>query len=509
MIETQEAVHFSERVRSGEFPDDHTQRFKLLLSIINVPPKAGVILFIPQTSTKVGDIESKIREASKRTAMKSSMHHNLRAYVNRALLPADFVKETTLVGDKGPVLGAMHYQRTENGNHYGVTTAALGMDYETTNSTSIREILGKTAAPSELNSPFIRAVILLALAQKDDVVTRRKELLEQLGITPSVLTENLRHLARCELINYDSVSRTSTSYVTFKKANEPPEIPENTLRKRVVDVCELFTTQGTAITTENVLRALDITGHPFDLKKQVSNILNLLARSTYLEKDEYANQNYSRAIINENGMKFVRDFLIPLFALASDEPHPRLEEAVHNVLPKTNQYFRNAVERYYPFSGNLVEKRAQDFASVLSFLQTSDRSVNVQEIAEALKLNKFTVIGYLKILHKHGPIFVTQKGVVNYYSFSKQEEEQQIQSVPMFIKHVWKALGHERRISIEDKITLLIYYYWVEYKSVPATAKILRLPESKIWDTIEKVQKNDELISAYDKITPEDDTENE
>ncbi len=318
-----------------------------------------------------------------------------------------------LKGRTNPVL---HWKLTEDGEKYK-PIAAYAIKTANDFDLSMYQILGVTATTGKSRAPYNRAKILMKLAEEENL--REIDLKKEIDLYIYDIHRHLISLKKIDFVEYESVSCEEKGWAKYTwKQGSPEDI------KPVVNLPTL---------TKKVSKVLYESGKPLDYNKiveklnysypeNISKILSGLEKQGFCERIKFkGGEKLSEANITEKGMRFVQEFLEPVYCALEDD---NLLEDVGSVLEK---YENDFVLRINHFTrANLLykevcpafKKEPREFikTDILDFLEEKGK-LRTKEI-NALVGKQIAL--HLKELLEEGKVEKEKDGRATYYYSFKQ-----------------------------------------------------------------------------------------
>ena len=399
---------------SREFPKDLEERLEAILSSVNTEYKSVTLGFLLDDSWKTSnDIRNAAESYINPVTNIIPSDTSFKAYCTFTFIPIGAVAEERIKG-RIPV---SYYKLTEDGEKYGKPIAQFSLRTAVDYKLSMYEIFGSTPSPGKTRSPFNTAKILFELEKEDNL--RRVDLVNECGLTDSIVKQHLLRLKNIGFVNYDSVSGEESGWSKYEwikgknLENIKPVCKLPTLTKKVANKMKKL-----EISDCNELAEVLDYKHPEDISK----ILSGLEKQGFVKKVKFKGREFkfgekqSEASITEKGRKFVYEFLeLVCQALGEDDFDGIYQEIeIFDDPSITSDYISRGFSLYKEVCPVYKRKSKKDNESrILQILK--NQKLRRKEINEALGKD---VTIYLRELIKRGEIKKEREGSAVYYSLA-------------------------------------------------------------------------------------------
>lgn len=388
------------RTRSQEFPQNREGQANALLSILNIGPKAAILLLLPHrkdTYLPNADIVESFKKVYKSTEFSDVHHTTSRGYCD-TLCNVGLVAQKYTIDSFGKE-ESVGYGLTEAGRKFR-DLAAFRLHFENKNKISLFTAFGSTQTSSVTgnHAPHIRARILKLLAAADKPL-READICEQLEIKQVNAGHSLKALKMANVIEYQSV--TPATQVAYAHGNFGVELqqPQKKFGKELFDkvavACRELANESLAITQANVFEKVpeDIKSRWSEkpLRDNIPTILSHLARQGFLKRGQFkGGETQSQTQINEKGRVANKFSEIFLKFLDGDEKTVKWikNEILPNVTNDLYRYIAGSIELYYPYSmAAKMRSAVQNRAKIIELI-VAIPGINIPNLFTQLNLNE-------------------------------------------------------------------------------------------------------------------------
>ncbi len=412
--------------RRQPFPGTSQEQLGALLAAFNTGVTAATFLLIPEHGyIAVPDFVQAFRRVFAETEVAGFSRATPLDYCRRSLGPIGLVTSDYTI----PYFGTdqlVGVGLTQEGIELGIPTASLVLGFERDNSFPIYPALGRTStnSPDGTRAPLNRAGIL-DLLRTSPAPLRREDIINQLGINPTVAQQSLVALHQAGVAEYTSIKhRTGKKQITYELGTLDITLVHMYKRGRditreVAEICKLLSSRGDPITQKAVYERL--TANPKyqweeeNMHSYVTGILSDLAKQGFLKRDQFkGGETLSSASITDKGRVLVDQLIHPIKDIVNG-----VRVNIPDARPNLSALARNSAKLYYPYSFSFrITSRAGVKSRIVEALAAAEKGVSIPTLMEQTGMNKETLRGYLVELTEAGKVTRVENNSVFYYQAS-------------------------------------------------------------------------------------------
>ncbi len=336
-------------------------------------------------------------------------------YCHNTFLPIGLVAEEKikLKGRTNPVL---HWKLTEDGEKYkpiAVYAIKTANDF----GLSMYQILGSTATHGRSRAPWNRAKILMELAEEENL--RVTDLATKIDLHPRGIGYHLSALKEIDFVEYEYLSLEESGWSKYEWIKgEPEEVkPVSTIPTLTKKVSEFLYESDKPLDYKEVTKELD-----YKYPSVISKILSGIEKQGFCKRVKFnkflpkRGEKLSEANITELGMKFVQEFLEPVYNTLEDDNiledmRSVLEEYENDAMLSINHFTR--ANLLYKEVCPSFKRKLKEFikTDILDFLEEKGK-LRKKEINALVRKN---VGKHLKELLEESKIEKERDGMAVYY----------------------------------------------------------------------------------------------
>lgn len=408
------------KVEAKAFPDDLEGRKNAILASVNTGLKSVTAFLLPPEGQYISpkDLSTRFKQTFMGTDV-GEFHPDVPVnYCLQTLVPRGLVAQEYTIDYFGTskVVG---FGLTSAGQHYGLSSAALALEFESETGESLYPIFGSIGETNDGRmTQFTRAQMLQVLKDSPISMTQA-DLCRILGVSSNMIKANLQALTRAGVIDYKSFDpHIQKNPIVFSRGGlELKDVSsarnnDTSLTFAIAEVAIKLQEANIYFSYHNIYELL-----PEEIKKRrgkeplvaaVKTIVSNLAEQKFFQRVTFKDASqYSSIAIIEKGERVVEGFLGPLEAILTDDSNSQEEIKMRNLRISSNlsQVARKAAEIYYPLSRSYKRKeKEQIIATVERVIFEKTDGITSGDLSAELSLSASSIRNYITILEERGLI---------------------------------------------------------------------------------------------------------